>query len=155
HEMIDLVIPRGGAELIRFVHEHSRIPMVQHFLGVCHIFVDASADLERAIEVCATAKTSAPSACNAVETILVHEAVAERFVPRLVERLKRDGVEVRGDEATRGLAPEAKPAAPDDFGREFLDLIVAVKVVPGVDAAIEHIRRHGSNHTESILSKDE
>lgn len=151
---INLVIPRGGAELIRFVHEHSRIPTVQHFQGVCHIFVDASADLDRAVEVCATAKTSAPATCNAVECILVHRAAAERFVPRLVERYQRDGVEVRGDADVRRLAPAAMSASEHDWGCEFLDLIVAMRVVDDVDAAIDHIQRHSSGHTESILTHD-
>ncbi len=154
HQYIDLAIPRGGTDLIRFVHENSRIPIVQHFMGVCHIYVDAAADLDRAIEICATAKTSAPSACNAVETILVHEAVAPRFIPQLVARMQKDGVEVRADSTARRLAPSASPAADDDFGREFLDLIVALRVVPNIDAAIDHIQRHGSNHTEAILSAD-
>lgn len=152
HGLIDLVIPRGGTELIRFVHEHSRIPMVQHFMGVCHVYVDASADLDRAIELCATAKTSAPAACNALEAILVHQSVARSFVPHLVERLVRDGVEVRGDPQVCALAPSAVPAGPEDWGREFLDLICAVRVVPDIDAAIEHILRYGSNHTDAILS---
>ncbi len=150
---IDLAIPRGGRELIEFVHEHARIPTVQHFQGVCHIFVDESADLARALDVCATAKTSAPAACNAVETILVHERIAAAFVPRLAERLARDGVEVRGDAAVCRLAPSARPAAAGDFGREFLDLVVALAVVRDVDAAIEHIARFGSNHTEAILTE--
>lgn len=154
HQDIDLVIPRGGTELIRFVHEHSRIPTVQHFQGVCHIFVDQSADLSKALDVCTTAKTSAPAACNAAETILVHEQIAEQFVPRLVARYVAESVEVRGDAAVCRLSPQARAAAPDDFGREFLDLVVAVAVVKDVDAAIAHIRRHGSNHTESILSHD-
>lgn len=154
-QYIDLVIPRGGTELIRFVHEHSRIPTVQHFLGVCHIFVDATADLEPAIKICTTAKTSAPAACNAVETILVHRQVAPEFVPALVDRLQRDGVEVRGDPEICALAPRAVAADEADWGREFLDLVVAVKIVPGMDAAIEHINRYGSNHTEAILSRDQ
>ena len=151
---IDLVIPRGGTELIRFVHEHSRIPTVQHFHGVCHIFVDASADVERAVEVCATAKTSAPATCNAVECVLVHEAIAERFVPVLADRLAGDGVEMRGDGKVCDLAASAVPAAEADWGREFLDLILAVRVVPDLNAAIEHIETHGSNHTDAILSEN-
>ena len=154
-EYIDLVIPRGGTELIRFVHEHSRIPTVQHFQGVCHIFVDASAEPKQALEVCATAKTSAPATCNAVEAILVHKEIAGSFVPKLVERYRRDGVEVRGDAEVCRLAPQAIPAAQDDWGREFLDLIVAVKVVSGLDAAIDHIHKYGSNHTDAILTTDE
>lgn len=151
---IDLVIPRGGTALIRFVHEHSRIPTIQHFHGVCHIFVDASADLRRAVDVCATAKTSAPATCNAVECVLVHESIAPDFVPALAGRLQHDGVEVRGDAAVCALAPSAVPATDDDWGREFLDLILALKVVPDLDAAIAHIKTYGSNHTDAILSDD-
>lgn len=154
-EYIDLVIPRGGASLIHFVHEHSRIPTVQHFHGVCHVYVDEAADLGKALEICVTAKTSAPATCNAAECILIHENVAQTFVPRLVERYVRDGVEVRGDETVCSLAAgNAKPAAEDDWGREFLDLIVAVRVVPDLDAAVAHIHRYGSNHTDVILTED-
>ncbi len=152
---IDLVIPRGGHELIRFVHEHARIPMVQHFQGVCHIFVDESANLDQALKICTTAKTSAPAACNAAEAILVHEKIAAGFMPKLVDQMVNAGVEVRGDESVCSLAPSAKPAADDDWGREFLDLIVAVKTVPNLTAAIEHIHRYGSNHTEAIISEND
>jgi len=154
-DCIDLVIPRGGEELIRFVHEHSRIPMVQHFQGVCHIFVDESADLDNAVDLCVTAKTSGPATCNAVECLLIHRDVAERFVPRLVEEFRAQGVEVRGDPAVCKLAPAAVPAKPDDWGKEFLDLIVAVKTVGGIDDAIDHINRYGSCHTEAILTTNE
>ncbi|GMU34577.1 MAG: glutamate-5-semialdehyde dehydrogenase [Planctomycetia bacterium] len=153
-QYIDLVIPRGGTELIRFVHEHSRIPMVQHFHGVCHIFVDESADLERAVNICATAKTSGPATCNAVEALLVHEKIAADFVPQLARRLAADGVELRGDETVQRLAPTAAAATDGDWGHEYLDLIVACRVVPDIAAAIEHIRRYGSNHTEAILSNN-
>ncbi len=153
--VIDLVIPRGGTELIRFVHEHSRIPMVQHFMGVCHIFVDASANIAKAIEICTTAKTSAPAACNAVETILVHRAIADAFVPKLLDRLFSACVEVRGDATIQRYSPKVVAATNDDWGREFLDLIIAMRVVDDVDAAIEHIQTHTSNHTEAILSADE
>lgn len=169
-EDIDLVIPRGGVELIRFVAERSRIPTVQHFQGVCHIFVDESADLDKALEICVTAKTSAPATCNAAECVLVHEKIAEKFLARLLARYAPAGVEVRADE--RAMAhirrfvedPSAAvsgkgrwrvtPASPDDWGREFLDLIVALKVVPSIDEAIEHIRRFNSSHTEAILTRD-
>lgn len=151
---IDLVIPRGGTELIRFVHEHSRIPMVQHFHGVCHIFVDATADVDKAVEVCATAKTSGPATCNAVECYLVHEAIAPVFLPRLAARLAADKVELRGDEETRRHAPGAMSATESDWGHEYLDLIVACRVVADISAAISHIRQYGSNHTESILTGD-
>ena len=154
NQYIDLVIPRGGAELIRFVGEHARMPVVQHYQGVCHIYVDESARLEPALDICLTAKTSAPAACNAVECILVHEACAAALVPQLVDRYQAAGVEVRGDEAVCRLAPAVTPARADDWGREFLDLIVAVRVVPDLAAAIAHIETYGSNHTEAILSED-
>ncbi len=153
-QYIDLVIPRGGAGLIRFVHEHARIPTVQHFHGVCHIFVDETADLERAVEICATAKTSAPATCNAAECVLVHEAIAAEFTPALVRRLRADGVEVRGDPEVCRMAPQAVPAGADDWGREFLDLVLAVRVVSDIDTAIEHINTYGSSHTEVILSNE-
>lgn len=154
-QYIDLVIPRGGAALIQFVHEHSRIPTVQHFHGVCHIFVDASADVDRSLVVCATAKTSAPATCNAVETILVHQEIAGTFVPDLVQRLNEDGVEVRGDTQVCSLAPNAVAATEEDWGREFLDLVVAVGVVRDLDSAIAHIDTHSSNHTDAILTTNE
>ena len=116
--------------------------------------MDASADLERALEVCTTAKTSAPATCNATECILVHEDIAVRFVPELVEKYHNAGVEVRGDQTVCSLAQQAIPAGDDDWGREFLDLIVAIKVVKDLDAAIAHVHRFGSNHTEAILTTD-
>ncbi len=154
-ESIDLCIPRGGTELIRFVHENARVPTIQHFHGVCHIFVDQSADLDRAAPLCVRAKTSGPATCNAVEAILVHAAIADAFVPALVGAYRAAGVEVRGDERVCRLAGAAATAAePDDWGREFLDLIVAVRVVAGLDEAIAHINRYGSHHTDAILSAD-
>lgn len=155
-QSIDLVIPRGGTDLIRFVAQHSRIPTIQHYQGVCHIFVDESADLDLAENICATAKTSAPATCNAAECILIHESIAPTFVPRLVARFQRDHVQVRADKAAQEFAPPGSvtPATPEDFGKEFLDLIVAMKVVPNLDAAIAHIARYASNHTESIITND-
>lgn len=151
---IDLVIPRGGESLIRFVHEHSRIPTVQHFQGVCHIYVDASADVDHAVDLCVTAKTSAPATCNAVECILVHNAIAGAFAPMLLARCKTDGVELRADERFRALASGCTPATEADWGHEFLDLILAARVVDSIDDAMTHIARYGSNHTESILTND-
>jgi glutamate-5-semialdehyde dehydrogenase len=153
--LIDLVIPRGGADLIAFVREHSKIPTVQHATGVCHIFVDESADVDAAVRVCINAKTSAPAACNALECVLVHQAIAPRFVPAVAKAMASAGVELRGDPAFASLAPGATPARDADFGSEFLDLILAGRVVPGMDQAIEHIRRHSSGHTESILTASE
>ena len=116
-EDINLVIPRGGEALIRFVHEHSRIPTIQHFHGVCHIYVDKAADLGKALDIVATAKTSAPATCNAAECVLIHQDVADAFVPRLAERLRNDGVELRGDHRVRELAPSASPASEEDWAR--------------------------------------
>ena len=154
-ELIDLVIPRGGEGLIRFVAEHSRIPVIKHYKGVCHVFVDAAADLEMALAICENAKVQRPGVCNAVETILVDRAVAPAFVPRLVERLAGKGVEVRGDEQVRALGGSQVVGASDaDWAAEYLALIVAVRVVDGIDAAIRHIERWGSSHTESIVTGD-
>jgi glutamate-5-semialdehyde dehydrogenase len=137
---IDLVIPRGGEGLIRFVAERSRIPVIKHYKGVCHVYVDAAADPEMALAICENAKASRPSVCNAAETILVHEAIAPAFLPRLRERLEARGVEIRTGE--------------EDFGKEFLDLVVALRVVPSLDAAVAHIERYGSDHTEAIVTRD-
>jgi glutamate-5-semialdehyde dehydrogenase len=149
---IDLVIPRGGEGLIRFVAERSRIPVIKHYKGVCHVYVDAAADDEMALAICENGKVQRPGVCNAVETILVHEAVAARFVPKLVARLPQ--VEIRGDSAARALSDKIKPATEDDWSAEYLDLIVALRVVPSMDAAIAHIERYGSNHTEAIVTRD-
>jgi glutamate-5-semialdehyde dehydrogenase len=151
---IDLVIPRGGESLIRFVAENSRIPTVQHFHGVCHTYIDASADISSATEICVTAKTSAPATCNALECVLVHKNIAAKILPPLVDAMKNAGVEVRADEAARLYASTATPASDDDYGREFLDLIVAIRIVDDMDAAIEHIETHGSAHTDAIVCDD-
>lgn len=167
---IDLVIPRGGETLIRFVHEHSRIPTVQHFRGVCHIFVDASADAADAADLVVSAKTSAPATCNTTECVLVHEAIAPAFVPALVARCADAGVEIRGDAAFCAMAGDVSdsgeagdagnsgavvPATDADWGCEYLDLILAARVVGSIDDAIAHIATHGSNHTEAILTSDD
>ena len=153
-DCIDLVIPRGGETLIRYVSENSSIPTVQHFHGVCHVYVDADANVERALEIAVTGKTSAPATCNATEAVLVHEALATTFLPDLVARYRESGVEVRGDDAVRAIAPGVATATEDDWGREFLDMIVAVRVVPDMDTAIRHIRRFGSDHTDTIVTEN-
>ena len=153
-DCIDLVIPRGGEPLIRYVSENSSIPTVQHFHGICHVYVDADANLEQALEISVTGKTSAPATCNATEAVLVHEEVAATFLPDLVAGYRQAGVEVRGDEAVRAIDPDVTAAAADDWGTEFLDMIVAVKVVPDTDAAIDHIRRFGSDHTDTIVTEN-
>ncbi|HKK93060.1 MAG TPA: glutamate-5-semialdehyde dehydrogenase [Longimicrobiales bacterium] len=153
-DRLDLVIPRGGERLIRFVHEHSRIPTVLHFEGVCHVYVDESADVSMARDVILNGKLSAPATCNATEAVLVHEAVAEVIVPVLVTALVEAGVEVRGDEAVCALAEAAVPATAADWGTEFLDLILAMKVVPDAEAAMDHIETYGSRHTEAVVAED-
>jgi glutamate-5-semialdehyde dehydrogenase len=153
-DCIDLVIPRGGETLIRFVAENSSIPTVQHYHGVCHLYVDREADLKQALEIAVTGKTSAPATCNSTEAIIVHADIAGVFVPGLVARYREAGVAVRGDRAVMGLTPDVVAASPDDWGREFLDLIVAVKVVSDLDAAVDHIQRFGSNHTDAIVTEN-
>jgi len=154
NDCIDLVIPRGGETLIRYVSEKSSIPTVQHFHGICHVYVDTDADLKSALEISVTGKTSAPATCNATEAVLVHEDIASIFLPHLVASYHEAGVEVRGDETVRAIDPDVTAAAADDWGREFLDMIVAVKVVPDMDAAIDHIRRFGSDHTDTIVTEN-
>ena len=153
-ELVDLIIPRGGEGLIRFVAEHSRIPVLKHYKGVCHIFVDKSADLDMAEEVCFNAKVQRPGVCNAMETMLVHEAAASGFLPRMFARFRQVQVELRGCPRTRQIDSQVKPAQAEDWGAEFLDLILAVKVVPDLEAALAHIARYSSNHTEAIITRD-
>ena len=151
---IDLIIPRGGEELIRFVMSHSKIPVIKHYKGVCHIFVDESADLEMTLRVCLNAKVQKPGVCNAVETLLVHEKLADPFLPRIAETLEREGVEIRGCPRTRKILANAKKAEESDWSKEYLDLILSVKVVRGIEEAMDHIATYGSLHTESILTSD-
>ncbi|MCC5824462.1 MAG: glutamate-5-semialdehyde dehydrogenase [Phycisphaerales bacterium] len=154
---IDLVIPRGGEALIRFVHEHARIPTIQHFKGVCHVFVDEAADLDKALEIVATGKAGAPATCNATECVLVHRAVADAFLPRLIERAARDGVTIRGDGrvlAAAAGASHVEPAGEGDWGAEFLDLVLAARVVDGFEDALAHIHAYTSDHTEAIVTED-
>ena len=153
-ELIDLIIPRGGEELIRFVAENSRIPVIKHYKGVCHLYVDAAADLDMAVKLTFNSKVQRPGVCNALETLLVHKAVADRFLPQVAEKLTEAGVELRGCERSRGLVPSMTPATEDDWYAEYLDLILAVKVVDDIDEAIGHIAKYGSLHTETIVTKD-
>jgi glutamate-5-semialdehyde dehydrogenase len=153
-ELVDLIIPRGGEGLIRFVAENSRIPVLKHYKGVCHILVDEGADLDLAETVCFNAKVQRPGVCNAMETMLVHEKIAPAFVPRMHARFRDAKVELRGCPATQKLDPQVKPASEEDWGFEFLDLILAVKIVPDLDAALTHIDRYSSNHTEAIITRD-
>ncbi len=151
---IHLVIPRGGQGLIKSVVEKSRIPVVKHYQGICHIFVDAKADLKKAVAIAENAKLQRPGVCNAMETLLVHEKIAAKFLPLVASRLEAGGCEVRGDAVTRKYIAWAKAAKPDDYGREFLDKILAVRVVKNLESAIEHITKYGSGHTDAILTRD-
>jgi glutamate-5-semialdehyde dehydrogenase len=153
-EEIDLVIPRGGEALIRFVAERSRIPVIKHYKGNCHVFVERSARTGAGLDICYNAKVQRPGVCNAAETILVDDAIAATFLPLLAERLGQAGVELRGDTRARAVVPAMKPATDDDFAAEFLDLICAVGVVDGLDGAIRHIERFGSSHSEAIVTED-
>ncbi|MET0550735.1 MAG: glutamate-5-semialdehyde dehydrogenase [Xanthomonas sp.] len=153
-DIVDLAIPRGGEGLIRFVAEHARVPVIKHYKGVCHLFVDASADLALAVKLLVDGKTTRPAACNSLETLLVHADVAARFLPLAAQALRERGVALRGDAATRALLPDIDSASDDDYAAEYLDLLLAVAVVPDLDAAIAHIRRYGSDHTEVIATAD-
>jgi glutamate-5-semialdehyde dehydrogenase len=153
-DLVDLAIPRGGEGLIRFVTDHARVPVIRHYKGVCHLYVDERADPGMATEICYNAKVQRPGVCNALETLLVHRNVAAAFLPRVAARLREAGVELRGDDATRVLVPDARPATEDDYHAEYLALILAIRVVDSLDRAIEHIERYGSSHTEAIVTSD-
>jgi len=153
-DYIDVMIPRGGEELIRFVAEHARMPVLKHYKGVCHVYVDAQADLNMAEKICLNAKVQRPGVCNAMETLLVHRDVAPEFIPRMAKSFRQEGVELRGCDRTRTLAPECLPASEDDWYAEYLDLILAVRVVGSMEEAIEHITTYGSAHTEAIVTEN-
>jgi glutamate-5-semialdehyde dehydrogenase len=151
---VDLIIPRGGEEFVRYVSEHSRVPVLKHDKGVVHVYVDAGADLDMATAIVVNAKTHRPSVCNALETLLVDAAVAPRFLPAIAARLAGAGVELRGCPRTAALLPGARAATAADWDAEYLDLILAIRVVDGLDDAINHIRRHGSGLAEAIVTND-
>ncbi len=153
-DVVDLVIPRGGEGLIRFVAEYARVPVIKHYKGVCHQYVDAGADEDLALALLLDGKVSRPSACNSLETLLVHRDIAPTFLPRAAQALRTRGVEIRADDAARALMEGAVAATEEDFAAEFLDLVIAVGVVDDLDAAIAHIRRYTSDHTEVIVTRD-
>lgn len=153
-EYVDLIIPRGGEGLIRFVVEHSKIPVLKHYKGVCHVYVDDGADLDMARKICFNAKVQRPGVCNAMETLLVHRAAAEAFLPPMKADFDKAGVELRGCPETRRILPGIIPAEEADWPAEYLDLICAVKVVDDMEAAIMHIGCYGSKHTETIVTRD-
>ncbi len=153
-ENIDLIIPRGGEGLIRFVVENSKIPVLKHYKGVCHVFVDESAHLKMAEEICFNSKVQRPGVCNAMETMLVHSAMAGEFLPQMAKRFKESGVEIRGCDKTCNILTGISAATPEDWPAEYLDLVLAVKVVNDMQAAVSHISQFSSNHTETIVTSD-
>jgi len=153
-EFIDLIIPRGGEGLIRFVVEHSTIPVLKHYKGVCHVYVDEGADLNMAGDICFNAKVQRPGVCNAMETMLVHRSIAKEFLPQVAKRLTNAEVEIRGCPETCQILPNALKAELSDWPEEYLDLVLAVRVVEDMEQAISHISKYGSKHTESIVTRD-
>ena len=153
-DLIDLAIPRGGESLIRFVAEHARVPVIKHYKGVCHLYVDRAADIDTAIGLLVDGKASRPGVCNALETLLVHRDIADAFLPRALAALRAHGVEVRGDAPTRSVDASVAEATEADYAAEFLDLVIAVRVVHNLAEALAHIARFGSDHTEVIATED-
>jgi len=153
-EYIDLIIPRGGKPLIKLVVENSMIPVIMHYEGICHTYVDEFADLDMAETICMNAKVQRPGVCNAMETLLVHSRVAEEFLPRMCKSYTDASVEIRGCDKTRKILPKAKAATDEDWRTEYLDLILSVKVVDSIDEAIEHIARYGSAHSDAIVTEN-
>ncbi|MBQ6131218.1 MAG: glutamate-5-semialdehyde dehydrogenase [Selenomonadaceae bacterium] len=154
-KLVDVIIPRGGAGLIARVIEHSTVPVIETGTGICHTFVDKSADQDMAIKICMNAKTSRPSVCNAMETLLIHKDIAEKFLPKIAAALIDSKVELRGDEASRKIFPDMKEAVEEDWATEYNDLILSVKIVENVDAAIEHINKYSSQHSDAIITRDD
>jgi glutamate-5-semialdehyde dehydrogenase len=154
HEYIDLLIPRGSNAFVQYIQSHTKIPVLGHAAGICHVYVDSDCDLDMATEVVLDSKIQYPAVCNATETLLVDSAVAERFLPRMVAAFERSGVEVRGDERTRSLCPSVVPATEEDWDTEYGDLIISVKVVGSLQEAISFINAHGSHHTDAIVTSD-
>jgi glutamate-5-semialdehyde dehydrogenase len=152
---VDLVIPRGGERLIRAVAESALVPVIKHYKGVCHAYVDESADLDMALKIVVNAKCQRPGVCNAIEKLLIHEKIAPQWLPVIAAELQRRGVELRGDAAARAIVPGIHPAAEEDWYAEYLDLILTVGIVPSVKAAVDHINRFGSHHSDAIVAQSE
>jgi glutamate-5-semialdehyde dehydrogenase len=151
---VDLIIPRGGEGLIRMVAQNSRIPVIKHYKGVCHVYVDKAADFKKAIDICVNAKVQRPGVCNAMETLLVDKKIANEFLPLIIREMMSYGVEIRGCKTTKAIIPDIRLAKESDWYEEYLDLILSVRVVKGVDGAIEHITKYGSSHSDAIVTED-
>jgi glutamate-5-semialdehyde dehydrogenase len=152
---VDLAIPRGGETLIRAVIEQARVPVIKHYKGVCHTYVDESADVDMALRICENAKCQRPGVCNAMEHLLVHDKIAAAFLPRMVARYLELGVELRGDEAARRIAPEIAAATEEDWCAEYLDLVLSIRIVGSVEAAVAHINKYGSRHSDAIVAQSD
>ncbi len=153
-EYVDVLIPRGGAGLIRAVIENAKVPVIETGTGNCHIYVESDADLDKAVDIIINAKCQRPGTCNAAEKLLVHKDIAKKFLPRIINELRNHGVEIRGCEETRKIVPDVKPATEEDWYTEYLDLIIGVKIVSGLDEAIAHINKYGTKHSDAILTSD-
>ena len=154
-ELIDLIIPRGGEGLIRFVVENSRVPVLKHYKGVCHVFIDESADTSKAINIAVNSKVQRPGVCNAMETLLVHENISNQFLPTVAGELEKKGVKIKGCTRTKEILSSVSLANENDWYEEYLDLVLNIKVVNDIDEAISHINKYGSMHTDSIVTQDE
>ena len=154
HELIDLIVPRGSNEFIRYIMKNSEIPVVGHADGVCHVFIDQNADLEMATEIAINSKTQYVAACNAMETLLVHQKVARTFLPRIQVRLAQEGVELRGCKKSQSICPDMLAANSEDWSTEYLDKILSIRIVDDFDQAVDHINKYGSHHSDAIITKD-
>ena len=154
HELIDLIVPRGSNEFIRYIMKNSEIPVVGHADGVCHVFIDQNADLEMASEIAINSKTQYVAACNAMETLLVHQKVAQAFLPRIQVRLAQEGVELRGCKTSQSICPDMLTASSEDWSTEYLDKILSIRIVDDFDQAVDHINKYGSHHSDAIITKD-
>ena len=154
HELIDLIVPRGSNEFIRYIMQNSEIPVVGHADGVCHVFIDQNADLEMATEIAINSKTQYVAACNAMETLLVHQKVAQTFLPRIQVRLAQEGVELRGCKTSQSICPDMLAANSEDWSTEYLDKILSIRIVDDFDQAVDHINKYGSHHSDAIITKD-
>ena len=154
HELIDLIVPRGSNEFIRYIMKNSEIPVVGHADGVCHVFIDQNADLEMATEIAINSKTQYVAACNAMETLLVHQKVAQTFLPRIQVRLAQEGVELRGCKKSQSICPDVLAANSEDWSTEYLDKILSIRIVDDFDQAVDHINKYGSHHSDAIITKD-
>ncbi len=155
NDVLDVIIPRGGEGLIRHIYSIATVPVIAHYKGNCHLYIDATADIEKAIAITMNGKVQRPGVCNALETLLIHQDIADKFLSRLIENLEEKNAEIRGCKKTQGYSSQIKPANNVDFDTEFLDLILAVKIVDGLVEAISHIQEYTSNHTEGIVSQDQ